>query len=141
MSFTSERHARVRGEPAGAGFAPLSRMVRCRDGWARTHANYAHHEAALRRALGIGADVAELEAAAAAMDAVELEDAIVAAGGCAAALRSEAEWMAHPAGAALAGSSLAGWLGSASEVRRDLAAGAAAPLRPARPATAHGAPT
>ena len=132
VSFTSERHARVRGEAAGAGFAPLSRMVRCRDGWARTHANYAHHEAALRRALGIGADVAELEAAAAAMDAVELEDAIVAAGGCAAALRSEAEWTAHPAGAALAGTSLAGWLGSASEVRRDLAAGAAAPLRPAR---------
>ena len=132
VSFTSERHVRVRGEPAGAGFAPLSRMVRCRDGWARTHANYAHHEAALRRALGIGADVAELEAAAAAMDAVELEDAIVAAGGCAAALRSEAEWTAHPAGAALAGTSLAGWLGSASEVRRDLAAGAAAPLPPAK---------
>jgi len=132
VSFTSERHARVRGEPAGAGFAPLSRMVRCRDGWARTHANYAHHEAALRRALGIGADVAELEAAAAAMDAVELEDAIVAEGGCAAALRSAAEWTAHPAGAALAGTSLAGWLGSASEVRRDLAAGAAAPLRPAK---------
>ena len=107
VSFTSERHARVRGEPAGAGFAPLSRMVRCRDGWARTHANYPHHEAALRRALGIGADVGELEAAAAAMRAVELEDAIVAAGGCAAALRTEAEWAAHPAGAALAGTSLA----------------------------------
>ena len=131
VSFTSERHARVRGEPAGAGFAPLSRMVRCRDGWARTHANYAHHEAALRRALGIGADVAELEAAAAAMRAVELEDAIVAAGGCAAALRSEAEWAAHPAGASLAGTSLAGWLGAASAARRDLAAGAAAPPRPA----------
>ena len=132
VSFTSERHATVRGEPSGAGFAPLSRMVRCRDGWARTHANYAHHEAALRRALGIGADVAELEAAAAAMRAVELEDAIVAAGGCAAALRTEAEWAAHPAGAALAGTSLAGRLGAASAARRDLAARAAAPHRPAK---------
>ena len=102
VSFVSERHARVCGKPSGAGFAPLSRMVRCRDGWARTHANYPHHEAALRRALGIEADVAQLEAAAAAMGAVELETAIVAAGGCAAALRTEAEWRAHPAGAAVA---------------------------------------
>jgi crotonobetainyl-CoA:carnitine CoA-transferase CaiB-like acyl-CoA transferase len=102
VSFVSERHARVGGEPSGAGFAPLSRMVRCRDGWARTHANYPHHEAALRRALGIEADVAQLEAAAAERSAVELETAIVAAGGCAAALRTEAEWRADPAGAAVA---------------------------------------
>ena len=59
VSFTSERHARVRGAPGGAGFAPLSRMVRCRDGWARTHVNYAHHEAALRRALRIEGGSAE----------------------------------------------------------------------------------
>jgi hypothetical protein len=102
VSFTSERFARVRGEPAGAGFAPLSRMVRCSDGWARTHANYAHHEAALRRALGIEADVEQLVSVAASMRAVDLEDAIVRAGGCAAALRTEAEWLAHPAGAAIA---------------------------------------
>ena len=101
VSFVSERHARVRGELAGAGFAPLSRMVRCADGWARTHANYPHHEAALRRALGIGADVVELEAVAAEMRAAELETAIVEAAGCAAALRTEAEWRAHPAGAAV----------------------------------------
>jgi crotonobetainyl-CoA:carnitine CoA-transferase CaiB-like acyl-CoA transferase len=103
VSFTSERHALVRGTPSGAGFAPLSRMVRCRDGWARTHANYPHHEAALRRALGIGPDVAELEAAAASMRAADLETAIVSAGGCAAALRTEAEWRAHPAGRATPG--------------------------------------
>ena len=101
VSFTSERHARVRGAPSGAGFAPLSRMVRCAGGgWARTHANYPHHEAALRRALRIEADVSELEQAAAQRTAAELEDAVVAAGGCAAALRTEAEWAAHPAGAA-----------------------------------------
>jgi hypothetical protein len=101
VSFTSERHARVRGAPGGAGFAPLSRMVRCRDGWARTHANYAHHEAALRRALRIEGGAEELEAAALSLSAVELEDAVVAAGGCAAALRTSAEWAAHPAGAAV----------------------------------------
>jgi hypothetical protein len=101
VSFTSERHARVRGAPGGAGFAPLSRMVRCRDGWARTHANYPHHEAALRRALRIEGGSAELEVAALSLSAVELEDAVVAAGGCAAALRTESEWAGHPAGAAV----------------------------------------
>ena len=65
VSFTSERHARVRGEPAGAGFAPLSRMLRCAGGgWARTHGNYPHHAEALCRALGIAPDPAALEAAA-----------------------------------------------------------------------------
>jgi crotonobetainyl-CoA:carnitine CoA-transferase CaiB-like acyl-CoA transferase len=117
VSFTSERHALVGGRPSGAGFAPLSRMVRCADGWARTHANYPHHEAALRRALGIGADVAELEAAAASMRSVDLETAVVSAGGCAATLRTEAEWAAHPAGAAVvpapAGRATPGRVGSA----------------------------
>ena len=92
----------MRGVPGGAGFAPLSRMVRCAGGgWARTHANYPHHEAALRRALRIEGGVAELEAAARSLSAVELEDASWSTGGCAAALRTEAEWAGHPAGAAV----------------------------------------
>ena len=78
LSFTSERHARLRGEPAGAGFAPLSRMVRCAGGgWARTHANYPHHEAALRRALRIEGGPEGLEAAARGLTALELEAAVV----------------------------------------------------------------
>jgi hypothetical protein len=37
VSVVSERHARVRGKPSGAGFAPLSRMLRrAGGGWART---------------------------------------------------------------------------------------------------------
>jgi crotonobetainyl-CoA:carnitine CoA-transferase CaiB-like acyl-CoA transferase len=129
VSFTSERHALVGGKPSGAGFAPLSRMVRCADGWARTHANYPHHEAALRRALGIGADVAELEAAAASMRATDLETAIVTAGGCAAALRTEAEWRAHPAGASLAAEP--GVVQPQAEEVRVERAGAAGAARPA----------
>src|SRR4051812_34894768 len=102
LSFRSERYALVGGAPTGAGFAPLSRIVRCADGWARTHGNYPHHAAALCRALGIEPTVAELDAAAARMDAVALEDAVVAAGGCAAALRTAEEWASHPAGQAIA---------------------------------------
>lgn len=41
LSFASERHARLHGEPLGAPFAPLSRFVCCAaGGWARTHGNY-----------------------------------------------------------------------------------------------------
>ena len=110
LSFVSERHLQAGGAPAGGGFAPLSRMVRCAGGgWARTHANYPHHAAALAGALGLDrsqdgeAGVGALEAAAARWDAVELEDAVVGAGGCAAALRSADVWREHPAGRACAG--------------------------------------
>ena len=109
LSFHSERNALRAGRNAGAMFAPLSRFVRCRDGgWARTHANYPHHAAALRRALSLDptaegdAAVSELERAAAAITAETLEDGVVAEGGCAAALRSQEQWEAHPAGAAVA---------------------------------------
>ena len=111
LSFTSERHARRAGAPAGAGFAPLSRMLRCAGGgWARTHGNYPHHAAALCRALGIAPDPAELQAAARERTAEELEAAVVAAGGCAAALRTEAQWATHPAGAAVARTALVEWV-------------------------------
>ena len=98
------------GAPAGAGFAPLSRFVRCADGgWARTHGNYPHHAAALARALAIEPEARALEAAAARVRALELEEAVVGAGGCAAAVRSADEWLAHPAGAAASREELVAW--------------------------------
>jgi hypothetical protein len=53
--------------------------------------------------------VSALEVAAASREAVALEDAVVAAGGCAAALRSAAGWAAHPVGRAAAAGQLVGW--------------------------------
>src|SRR5829696_738361 len=108
LSFRSERHVLVGGEPAGAGFAPLSRLVRCGDGWARTHANYPHHAAALARALGIepNTDPAPLLTAAREYGAEALEQAVVDAGGCAAALRTAVGWAEHPAGRAAAAGAL-----------------------------------
>jgi crotonobetainyl-CoA:carnitine CoA-transferase CaiB-like acyl-CoA transferase len=109
LSFRSERFQMRRGVPAPAGFSPLSTLVRCAGGgWLRTHGNYAHHAAALGRALGIRIEgdadstVASVRARAAERDAVELEDAIAGEGGCAAALRSREEWAKHPAGMAVA---------------------------------------
>jgi len=114
LSFTSERHVRLAGAPAGGGFAALSRMLRCAGGgWARTHGNYRHHAAALCRALAIEPSVDALEAAARSVTAEELEAAVVAAGGCAAALRSAEAWVAEGPGAAVARTPLVEWVSGA----------------------------
>jgi hypothetical protein len=52
----SEALMRRGGEPAGPGFAPLSRFWPAADGWVRTHANYPWHRAALLRAAGAADD-------------------------------------------------------------------------------------
>lgn len=96
-AFRSERHVRLDGRPVGLGFAPLSRFWRTADGWLRLHGNYPHHRAAAVAVLG-----EDVEAATAGWRAEELETAIVDAGGAAAALRTAAEWRAHPQGRAVA---------------------------------------
>jgi CoA-transferase family III len=113
LSFQSERHVLIDGRPTGAGFAPLSRLVPCANGgWLRTHGNYPHHAAALGRALGIDVTgdqeraVQQLKQAALSAEATDLESAVVAAGGCAAALRTRQQWDAHAAGRAVAATPL-----------------------------------
>ena len=98
LAFRSERYARRDGSPLGLGFAPLSRFWRTADGWLRLHGNYPQHRDAALAVLG--EDVA---AAAASRRAEDLETTIVDAGGAAAAVRTAAEWRAHPQGAAVAG--------------------------------------
>ena len=87
-AFESERRLWAPGLEGVSGFAELSRFMPTADGWIRTHANYPHHRAALLRVLG------ERDPVGAAREwaAVELEQAIFAQGGCAAAVRSAAEW-------------------------------------------------
>lgn len=74
---------------------------RCRDGWIRLHTNAPRHRAAALRVLGAAADRTEVARAVAGRDADELEAAIVAAGGCAARMRSLQDWAGHPQGAAV----------------------------------------
>ncbi|MFE1914740.1 CoA transferase [Streptomyces anandii] len=99
-AFISERHLLIDGR-APVSFAPLSRPWRTADGWVRTHANYPHHRARLLTALGLGEDARADDVAAvlAGRSALEVEDAVYAAGGLAVALRTPAEWAAHPQGA------------------------------------------
>jgi hypothetical protein len=99
-AFASERRLRRDGRAAAAAFAPLSRFAAARDGFIRLHANYPHHRQAVLTALGVGEERA-LDAIAE-RGAEELEEAIVAAGGAAAAVRSPAAWTVHPQGRAVA---------------------------------------
>jgi crotonobetainyl-CoA:carnitine CoA-transferase CaiB-like acyl-CoA transferase len=98
----SEAYLRLDDEPVAAGFAPLSRFWRARDGWVRTHANYPWHREALLRVLGVPDDVGAVAAAIGRADASDIEERLMAAGGIAAAVRTEAEWQAHPQGQAVA---------------------------------------
>ncbi|GAB3877475.1 hypothetical protein GCM10029964_026640 [Kibdelosporangium lantanae] len=72
------------------------------DGWVRLHCNYPHHLAAVTTALGTSVDRDEVAAAVARRPALEVEEAVVAAGGAAGALRPKDEWLRHPQGVALA---------------------------------------
>jgi crotonobetainyl-CoA:carnitine CoA-transferase CaiB-like acyl-CoA transferase len=82
------------------------------DGWVRLHTNAPHHRSACLAVLDLadgppGATGAtpgrdEVAARVARWQADELEAAVVAAGGCAAALRTMAAWGEHPQGRAVA---------------------------------------
>lgn len=84
----------------------LSGLYRCRDGWVRVHANFAHHRDGALRLLGLppGSDTsrAAVEAAALEHSAFALEDAAAQAGMVVAAARSHAQWLAHPQAQAVA---------------------------------------
>lgn len=95
-AFRSERHTRVVGEPVRPLWAPLSGDYEAADGWVRLHANYPHHAAAVRRALGD-----DPTPAVARRRAVDVEDLVLAEGGAAAAMRTRADWLATGPGTAI----------------------------------------
>jgi CoA-transferase family III len=97
-AFRSKRLVRVDDEAAGDPFDPLSRFFRTADGWIRLHANYPWHRERLLGVLGVADDRAAVADAVARRPALVLEDAVAGAGGCAAAVRTPAEWHAHPQG-------------------------------------------
>jgi len=103
-AFVAERLFRPLGWELPAPWDPIAGDYPTVDGWIRLHTNYAHHRAAATRALGLPPDADRDAVAAAVLERAgeELEQAVVDAGGCAAALRDRAAWLAHPAGSAAA---------------------------------------
>ena len=81
---------------------PIAGNYRTRDGWIRLHTNAPHHRAAAERILGAGGVRSAVAAAVAGWRAGELEAAIIEADGCAAQMRSTAEWERHSQGRAVA---------------------------------------
>lgn len=84
-----------------APWDPIAGDYPAKDGWIRLHTNAPHHRAAAEHVLGCGADKASVSRAVAGWFKSDLESAIVDAGGCAAEMRSTAEWLEHPQGRAV----------------------------------------
>jgi crotonobetainyl-CoA:carnitine CoA-transferase CaiB-like acyl-CoA transferase len=89
---------------------PIAGDYAAADGWIRLHTNAPHHRAAALRVLGVPADKAKVAAAVSRWPTDELEAAVVAAKGCAATMRSQADWLQHPQGRAIAAEPLLHWL-------------------------------
>jgi crotonobetainyl-CoA:carnitine CoA-transferase CaiB-like acyl-CoA transferase len=106
-SFDSIRRLRADGTPPDI-WAPMSGFRRSRDGWVRLHANYPHHARALLAALGISGPE-QLDAAVLERGALDVETAVRAAGGVAAAVRTSGEWAASGPGLAAAGEPWIRW--------------------------------
>ena len=101
-AFRSERYLRAIGWEIPAPWDPIAGDYRAKDGWIRLHTNYAYHRDAALGVLGTRNEKDDVTRAVAMWDKDTLEAAVVAAGGCAAAMHTAAEWRAHPQGAAVA---------------------------------------
>lgn len=90
LAYRSERLFRIDGGRPEV-WSPRSGFWRTRDGWVRTHGNYPHHAAALRRGLAL-TDDADADAVRTAIGAASVDEAvarITRTGGMAVAVRPE----------------------------------------------------
>ena len=102
-AFAGERLFRPDGWELPPIWDPIAGDYRCRDGWVRLHTNYANHRAAALRALRLPPDCAsrdEVTTATVGWFGADLESAVVAEGGAAARLRSNADWRVSSEGLA-----------------------------------------
>lgn len=80
---------------------PVAGDYATRDGWIRLHTNAPHHRAAAQSVLGACTDRTAMAAKVAQWASADLEQAVVEAKGCAAQMRSWAQWQKHPQGLAV----------------------------------------
>jgi hypothetical protein len=103
-AFIAERHLRALGWQLPEVWDPFAGDYETRAGFIRLHTNYRHHRDAALGVLGLSAVATTREQVTAAVSGWEgeaLEREIVAAGGCAAKLRSPGEWREHAQGQSL----------------------------------------
>lgn len=102
-SLRSGHYMKLDGAPVSTERNAVMGVYPARDGrWSYLHCNFPNHREAALRVLGVPEDREAVRQAVARRDALELEDAIIAAGGAGGMVRTMAEWARHPQAAALA---------------------------------------
>src|SRR5438876_3855820 len=102
-SLRSGHYLQVNGTKVRNERNPVMGMYPAKNGrWSYVHANFPNHRAAALRVLGCEENRQAVRQAVAGWDALELEEAIIAAGGAGGMVRSMAEWAQHPQAAAIA---------------------------------------
>src|SRR5215468_6583656 len=102
-SLRSGHYLQVNGAKVREDRNPVMGMYPAKSGrWSYIHANFPNHRAAAVRVLGCEENREAVKRAVTNWDALELEEAIIAAGGAGGMVRSMAEWAQHPQAAAIA---------------------------------------
>jgi crotonobetainyl-CoA:carnitine CoA-transferase CaiB-like acyl-CoA transferase len=94
--FWSEQFIRIDGREEAPLWDSIAGLYPCSDGWLRLHTNFAHHRDGVLKLLGCEGTRDAVGAALKSWRALDFEDAAAAAGCAVTALRSFAEWDAHP---------------------------------------------
>ena len=102
-SLRSGRYMQMDGVPVSTERNTVMGVYPAKDNrWSYLHCNFPNHRAAALNVLGMPEDREAVRKAVAQWDALELEDAIIAANGAGGMVRTMEEWAQHPQAAAVA---------------------------------------
>ena len=102
-SLRSKQFLKINGTPLPVEENPVMGVYPAKNGrWSYLHCNFPHHRAATLGVLGVPEDREAVRKAVAKWDALELEEAIIAANSAGGMVRSMEEWARHPQAAAIA---------------------------------------
>jgi len=102
-SLRSGHYMQMEGAPVSTERNTVMGVYPARNGrWSYLHCNFPNHRAAALSVLGVPEDREAVRKAVAGWDALELEEAIIAAKGAGGMVRTMDEWAKHPQAAAIA---------------------------------------
>jgi len=102
-SLRSGHYMKLDGAPVSTERNTVMGVHPAKNGrWSYLHCNFPNHRAAALQVLGVPEDRQAVAQAVAKWDALELEEAIIAAKGAGGMVRTMAEWAQHPQAAAIA---------------------------------------
>ena len=102
-SLRSGNYMQLDGTPVSSDRNPVMGVYPAMNGrWSYLHCNFPNHRAAALSVLGVEEDREAMARAVAKWDALELEEAIIAANGAGGMVRTMDEWAQHPQGVAVA---------------------------------------